>query len=93
MKYHITIINNETQQVLLDEDTSVILGGVTVEDGTCHIAVAHASRLDIALAVVTCRRTIRTALRDMPKVRKYLGKARKILRRATKVWSEVNGDG
>lgn len=46
MKYTITIKNNETGKVILDEQTDCIIGALDLEDTTKTIALSDANILD-----------------------------------------------
>lgn len=83
MKYRITICNNETGEILLRTECSVIVGGITVEDGARRLTAAKGSSFDVACAVVEAQKAAKTILKDLPKVRRAMGAARRALRRAT----------
>ena len=83
MKYRITICNNETGEILLRTECSVIVGGITVEGGSRRFTAAQGSGFGVACAVAEAQKAAKTVLKDLPMVRREMGAARRALRRAT----------
>lgn len=51
MKFHITIKNNETGELIHDADATAIIGGYTTEEHSMGVILAQCSDLDLARAV------------------------------------------
>ena len=61
MKFKITIKDNETNEVLIEQDTNVVVGGYNVDDSTtAGMGVSHASDDEI---IDTCGAAIRSVKR------------------------------
>lgn len=59
MKYHLTITNNETHEILRDEDINVAIGGYDTDNDDHGFCVGSCSDLDLAAAILSAERSIK----------------------------------
>ena len=55
MKFHITITNNETNEIMADHDTDAIIGAFRRDDGVQGVAAVCCNPLELASTVKTVR--------------------------------------
>jgi predicted transcriptional regulator len=55
MKFHITITNNETNEIIADHDTDAIVGAFRRDDGIQGVAAVCCNPLELASTVETVR--------------------------------------
>ena len=69
MSYNITIIGNNTKEVLLDQEVKAVIGAVVVDDKlTQGMVCAHCGPLDLARAVQGAEASIKDLRRRKPKL-------------------------
>ena len=68
MKYHITITNNETGEIVHDYDTSAVIGGISLKEGVAAIGLTACPSLVTALTIDGAQIAINKIRDDNPKV-------------------------
>ena len=58
MKFHITITNNETNEIMADHDTNAIIGAFRRDDGIQGVAAICCNPLELATTVETVRNVL-----------------------------------
>ena len=72
MTYHITITNNETNEILANDDTNCIIGAYAVEDGTYAIGHTACNGITLLSAVAAAEKTIHKIKEDSPELEMLL---------------------
>lgn len=86
MKFHITIIDNETGKKLLDRDTNAIIAGVSLTSGSA-MSAAHTccSAPELLTAVASARKAADQVLEKEPrKLRKLADRAYRFIKKTNK---------
>lgn len=68
MKYHITITNNETGEIVHDYDTNAVIGGFSVEGGAAAIGLTACPSIITAFTIAAAQTAINKIREDNPKV-------------------------
>lgn len=58
MKYHITITDNETGEILHDHDTNLVIGAIGVEDGVNSLCITNCSGLRLLTGLVAAKKAV-----------------------------------
>lgn len=66
--YHVVITDNETGEVLYDENTNVFLGGVSTNDGSCEVVCVKGNVLDIASATIAAKNSVDECIKRHPEI-------------------------
>lgn len=66
--YHVVITDNKTDEVLFDENTNVILGGVSTDDGNCEVICVKGSLVDIAAATIAAKQSVENCIKKNPEI-------------------------
>lgn len=72
MKFHITITNNETNEIMADHDTDAIIGAFRRDDGVQSVAAVCCNPLELATTVETVRNVLGEVEESNPEL-KQLG--------------------
>lgn len=65
-KFHITVTNNETKDILFSKDTDAVLGSLLTEEGVDLYHHASCSFEDLLLLLYGCFRAIEVVKKDYP---------------------------
>ena len=70
-KFHITITNNETGEVVHDMDTGAIIGAIggAEDEGAYSIGLTACNLMDLATAVASAKKAVDILLEKNPAVR------------------------
>lgn len=68
MRFHISITDNETGEVLLDSDACAIIGGVNTGKSTIDISVVCCDTFDVVRALVTTEEVVKQNYIDHPEI-------------------------
>lgn len=66
--YHVVITDNKTGEVLYDENTNAIIGGVSTDDGSCEIVCVQGNVIDIASATIAAKHSIDVSTKKHPEI-------------------------
>lgn len=66
-KFHITITNNETAEVLADTDTSSIIGAFAEGDGTRSVCFLDCATPELAATLTGARLIVNKKLAELPR--------------------------
>ena len=73
MKYHITLTDNETGEIITDADIFAIFGAIAHEDGVAQCAFSHgASNMQTACALVAANEVLEMVVNDCGEMMKEL---------------------
>lgn len=72
MKFHITITNNETNEIIADHDTDAIIGAFRRDDGVQGVAAVCCNPLELVTTVETVRNVLGEVEESNPEL-KQLG--------------------
>ena len=65
-KFHITITDNETGEVLVDQDTSAIIGALDNDESTRNIAYTCCNTIDLAATAAGAKQAANKSARELP---------------------------
>lgn len=68
-KFHITIADNETGEIIQEADTCAIVGGYTTDNGATGILLTHSNVLDHARAVNAAEHAVSDSYQKHPEVK------------------------
>lgn len=81
MKFHLTITNNETGEIIRDVDTNAILAGIHTEKGACALVLTECSGADLIPTIHAAKGAVKTCIDDAPLLAAFValteGKMRK----------------
>lgn len=66
--YHVVITDNKTGDILYDENTNAILGGVSTDDGSCEIVCVKGNIIDIASATMAAKQSVDDSIKKHPEI-------------------------
>jgi hypothetical protein len=82
MKYHITITDNETGEVLVDQDTVAIIGACDAGEATRGLVLHKCNKAEKMATACEAMQMVEQVLRKEPK--KFQRFARKLVRKAVR---------
>lgn len=65
---HLVITDNETGEVLYDELTAAIVGGVSTNDGSCEVVCVKGNVIDIASATIAAKNSVDECIKRHPEI-------------------------
>lgn len=65
---HLVITDNETGEVLYDELTAAIVGGVSTDDGACEIVCLRGIGVDVASATIVAKQSVDAVIKKHPEI-------------------------
>lgn len=66
--YRVVITDNKTGEVLYDENTNAIIGGVSTDDGGCEVVCLKGTSIDIASATMAAKQSVDTVIKRRPEI-------------------------
>lgn len=58
--FHLTIKDNETGEILRDEDVNCLIGGIILEDDSTGVLLARCNELELAEAVIAAETAVKS---------------------------------
>lgn len=75
-RFHLTIVDNETGDTLVDAHTAAIIGAHDAGDeGTACMTFLHCSTIELAATVAFARKVVKRVLDDSPVAKALVDKA------------------
>ena len=68
-RFHITIKNNETGEILNDIDTSCLIGAIDIGEGNTSIAFTHCNAISLVTTILAAKKAINNIYERNPHIK------------------------